>query len=88
MDTDPELFFAIDSPSQNAALRICAMCRVRTECLAYALDERITYGVFGGTPPRWREDLLRRRPHVESWRDLLISARAEFIRAHLPDTDA
>ncbi|MGW8953953.1 WhiB family transcriptional regulator [Streptomyces sp. NPDC055709] len=77
---DTNLFFAEHrSSGQEEALRICESCPVRTECLAYALDERFPYGIFGGTTPTWRRDLLRRRPHITSWRGLLYRAKAEFM---------
>jgi WhiB family redox-sensing transcriptional regulator len=53
---------------------------VRTECLADALDYRIEFGVWGGMTERERRALLRRRPDVISWRELLEHARAEYER--------
>jgi WhiB family redox-sensing transcriptional regulator len=50
---------------------------VRTECLAEALDNRIEFGVWGGMTERERRALLRRRPDVTSWRDLLENARRQ-----------
>lgn len=81
---DRELFFlSKGSTDQNKAMRACFTCRVRTECLAHALDERIAEGIFGGTTPHWRRELLLRRPQVKSWRSLLITARAEYLhRCH------
>ncbi|WP_262009241.1 WhiB family transcriptional regulator [Streptomyces sp. FIT100] len=86
--SDTNLFFADNrSCGQEEALEICASCPVRTECLAYALDERFPYGIFGGTTPAWRRDLLHRRPHVTSWRGLLLRARAEHMnRPHRTTT--
>jgi WhiB family redox-sensing transcriptional regulator len=55
-------------------------CPVRTECLADALDNRIEFGVWGGMTERERRALLRRRPHVRSWRRLLATAQAEHQR--------
>jgi WhiB family redox-sensing transcriptional regulator len=49
---------------------------VRTECLSDALDNRVEFGVWGGMTERERRALLRRRPEVSSWRQLLDSARA------------
>lgn len=54
-DIDPELFFPVGAPGfpihdhQVAEARsVCAVCPVRAECLAFALDAGIEFGVFGG----------------------------------------
>jgi WhiB family redox-sensing transcriptional regulator len=61
---------------QREARRFCRTCPVRTECLAHALDHRIEFGVWGGMTERERRALLRRRPDVESWAELLADAKA------------
>ena len=61
---------------QREARGFCRTCPVRTECLAHALDERIEFGVWGGTTERERRALLRSRPDVTSWTELLFAARA------------
>jgi WhiB family transcriptional regulator, redox-sensing transcriptional regulator len=53
---------------------------VRTECLADALDNGIEFGVWGGMTERERRALLRRRPDVTSWRELLERARDNYER--------
>lgn len=74
--TDPDSLF-VQGAAQNRAKAVCMSCQVRTECLADALDNRIEFGVWGGMTERERRALLRRRPHVVSWRRLLETARAE-----------
>jgi WhiB family redox-sensing transcriptional regulator len=56
-------------------------CPVRTECLSDALDNQVEFGVWGGMTERERRALLRRRPDVASWRELLDSARAQHDAA-------
>ena len=73
---DPEVFFPEKGGSSREAKRICADCPVRIECLAEALDNRIEWGVWGGLTERERRALLRKRPHVTSWRTLLETARS------------
>jgi WhiB family transcriptional regulator, redox-sensing transcriptional regulator len=68
----------VGGAEQREARLFCRVCPVRTECLAHALDERIEFGVWGGTTERQRRALLRLRPDVESWRDLLTDARAAY----------
>ena len=60
---------------QREARGFCRACPVRTECLAYALDERIEFGVWGGMTERQRRALLKGRPDVTSWASLLLAAR-------------
>lgn len=40
------------------AKRICLSCTVREECLNFALDNDIEYGVYGGLGPRERRDII------------------------------
>ena len=77
--TDPDELF-VQGAAQNRAKLICRGCPVRTECLADALDNRIEFGVWGGMTERERRALLRRRPDVTSWRDLLENARNKYER--------
>lgn len=49
--TDPEIFFPRPGESTDAAVRICAACPVRVECLAYgeSLPSEIRHhGIWGG----------------------------------------
>jgi WhiB family redox-sensing transcriptional regulator len=58
--TDPEIFFPEVGETPHAALRVCAICPVRAECLADALNRRdVAFGVLGGTTPNQRRELLR-----------------------------
>jgi len=63
---------------QREARDFCRTCPVRTECLAHALDHQVEFGVWGGMTERQRRALLRARPEVRSWAELLFAAR----RAH------
>ena len=75
--TDPDSLF-VQGAAQNRAKAVCNGCAVKTECLADALDNRVEFGVWGGMTERERRALLRRRPDVDNWRRLLLTARAEF----------
>lgn len=65
-DEDPELFFPISSKGPaaqqiDAAKAVCARCRVRGECLRFALDNRQDYGVWGGTSEEERKEMRSQR---------------------------
>jgi WhiB family transcriptional regulator, redox-sensing transcriptional regulator len=67
-DADPELFFPIGPAGPalrqiDEAKRICRACPARTQCLAWALDQEVTDGVWGGTTEDERRAIggLRRR---------------------------
>jgi WhiB family redox-sensing transcriptional regulator len=75
--TDAEDLFVVGAQQREAKL-FCRTCPVRTECLAYALDHRVEFGVWGGMTERQRRALLLARPEVTSWAELLTAAR----RAH------
>ena len=75
---DPDELF-VQGAAQNRAKVVCATCPVRTECLADALDNRVEYGVWGGMTERERRALLRRRPEVRSWRQVLEEKRDAYF---------
>ncbi|WP_331732839.1 WhiB family transcriptional regulator [Streptomyces sp. NBC_01718] len=68
-----ELFDA--AAGQNRAKTVCNGCPVCTECLVETPDNRVEFGVWGGMTERERRALLRRRPDVASWRQVLEAAR-------------
>jgi WhiB family redox-sensing transcriptional regulator len=59
-DADADLFFPQSEGGAAEALRICSGCPVADECLAWALDSRVGYGIWGGKTERERRRLLRR----------------------------
>jgi WhiB family redox-sensing transcriptional regulator len=55
-DADPDLFFPIGTTGPALrqiaeAKRICRTCPAQTQCLAWALDNGVTDGVWGDTTP-------------------------------------
>jgi WhiB family redox-sensing transcriptional regulator len=60
--TDPEAFFPDNGASSRAAKQVCQACEVRAECLQYALDHNISFGVWGGLTDRERRRLTRNNP--------------------------
>lgn len=60
-DKPPSLFFPSDGVGVEVAKRVCVDCPVRTQCLEYALENRIDHGVWGGTSERERRRILKAR---------------------------
>lgn len=57
---DTELFFTEGSTAaaitrRGEAKSICCQCPVRSDCLAWALAARLTYGIYGGHTAKERE---------------------------------
>src|ERR1700749_2274778 len=73
---DPDALF-VQGAGQTVPKRICRSAPVRYECLSDALDNRIEFGVWGGMTERERRALLRRHPHVASWRKMFEAALKE-----------
>lgn len=61
-ERDPEQFFARGAANSRRAIRICERCEVREDCLRYALDNEIDFGVWGGMTERQRRRLVREQP--------------------------
>ncbi|MEA2477395.1 MAG: WhiB family transcriptional regulator, redox-sensing transcriptional regulator [Actinomycetota bacterium] len=58
---DPEIFFPERGGSSKAARAVCKDCKVREECLHYALNNKEQFGIWGGTSERERRRLRRER---------------------------
>ena len=64
-EMDPELFFPVGARGPGAgdidrAKAVCAGCRVRRQCLQYALATHQVHGVWGGTTEDERQLHARR----------------------------
>jgi WhiB family transcriptional regulator, redox-sensing transcriptional regulator len=75
LSADPELFFPIAQGAAadgqtRSALRVCAGCAVRPQCLDFAMTTGEAHGIWGGTTPderiRARRRSLRRRRERQS----------------------
>lgn len=69
LDYPALLFFGVDDSETPAerrvreerAKRVCRPCRVRQECLEYALQAKEPYGIWGGLTELERKARLRSR---------------------------
>lgn len=59
--SDPEAFFPEKGGSTRDAKKVCAECTVREQCLAYALEHHIAWGVWGGLSAKQRARLKQTR---------------------------
>ena len=71
----------VTGAAQRDAARICGGCPVRMECLADSLDNKTEFGVWGGMTERQRRALLKERPDVDSWLEVLEEARNQAVRS-------
>jgi WhiB family redox-sensing transcriptional regulator len=55
-----DLWFPDNGEVCEAAKQVCNGCSVRGECLAYALTNRIDYGVWGGASAKQRQRMRRK----------------------------
>lgn len=65
LNEDPELFFPVGSTGPALmqiaeAKKVCQLCDVRDECLAWALESGQDHGVWGGMSEDERRSLKRR----------------------------
>jgi WhiB family transcriptional regulator, redox-sensing transcriptional regulator len=56
---DPEQFFVRGASQSRRAIRICGACPVREDCLRYAIDNEIEFGIWGGMTERQRRRFVR-----------------------------
>jgi len=57
---DPDWFFPTPEDDPHAALRVCRGCPVSAECLDWALETRVRYGIWGGRTAQERRRMMRR----------------------------
>ena len=69
-----DVLFA-EGAAQRRVRVLCEDCPVRRECLTEALDNQIEWGVWGGLTERERRHLLRQRPDVTSWREIILAGQ-------------
>ena len=89
METDlffPQMSETLNIPLMNAKARlVCAGCKVRKECVSFALENHLKYGIFGGTTP-----MERRKMKMETATGLLpvttVISDLRKIRKYNKDT--
>lgn len=79
-NADPDRLFVKGAKQQEARV-ICRGCPVLTQCLSYALDERVEFGVWGGLTERERRAMLKARPDIACWSSFLNQVLARRTAA-------
>jgi len=59
-DRDPDVFFPVAPEEEAEAIRVCSGCAVSIDCLEFALEARIRFGIWGGMTEKQRRNLYRR----------------------------
>jgi WhiB family transcriptional regulator, redox-sensing transcriptional regulator len=66
LSADPDLFFPISSTGRATeqvvlAKAICGHCKVQPQCLDFAREHALSYGIWGGSTPEERQRAIRRQ---------------------------
>ncbi len=67
---DPDLWYSDAPTEQQKAARICQRCPAQRDCLLFALDHDLCFGIWGGHTPAERKAIVEERnrrtlrPHV------------------------
>jgi WhiB family transcriptional regulator, redox-sensing transcriptional regulator len=77
---DPELFFPVAGGGASLAdiaraKAVCAACRVREQCLNYAIESGQAHGVWGGTTVDERRAIAARRRRDLARRESALPVR-------------
>ena len=57
-ETNTELFFSELKSKVEKAKALCGSCAVASECLQFAIDTKIEFGIFGGVTADERKALV------------------------------
>lgn len=72
---DPEIFFDPRVRFERKAKTICGRCPVRADCLSYALQSRVEFGVWGGLNGKERRTLLGgSTTRRQDWKEVALAA--------------
>jgi WhiB family redox-sensing transcriptional regulator len=73
------MFFAPGVRTERRAKAICRRCPVQQDCLAFALESRTEFGIWGGMNGKERGGVLRRVAGTNDWRIELIQLTEEAL---------
>jgi WhiB family redox-sensing transcriptional regulator len=59
-DRDPDVFFPATVEQEREAVMICNGCAVNLDCLEFALETKVSFGIWGGLTEKQRKALGRR----------------------------
>jgi len=59
-DRDPDIFFPTSARDEMDAVRVCRGCPVQLDCLEFAMEAKIRFGVWGAMTEKERRAMSRR----------------------------
>jgi len=82
---DPEVFFPErQGDHATMATTICRGCPVRMQCLEFALNARLDYGIWGGLTEHERRSLRRSRQRKARREAVAAAASTTTVQLHAP----
>jgi WhiB family redox-sensing transcriptional regulator len=82
--TDPESFFPEKGGSTREAKRICLGCDVKDECLEYAMENAIRFGIWGGLSELERRNLRKTTPRAPRLTKVAIATIGQNLLDGMP----
>lgn len=80
---DKSIFFPSRGEDVEVAKRVCHNCPVETECLAWALEHREAFGIWGGLSERQRRRLRKgQAPRLKRCERCYCLWQPEDARSH------
>jgi WhiB family transcriptional regulator, redox-sensing transcriptional regulator len=67
-----DLFFPDRGESAQPAKLVCSTCPVKVDCLRYAIEERLWWGIWGGTNEKERRPLIRQFEEGVAVEELIV----------------
>lgn len=58
-DRDSDAFFPLTPQGEREAIRVCQGCPVQMDCLEFALEAKVRFGIWGGMTEKQRRTLER-----------------------------
>jgi WhiB family redox-sensing transcriptional regulator len=81
---DMDLFFPEKGGSTREAKSVCLGCDVKDECLEYAMDHGIRFGIWGGLSEKERRNLRKTTPRAPRLTEVAIATIGQNLLDGMP----